>query len=983
MSSILHPAAEYPPGRLVKLRGREWVVLPSEDKDLLRIKPLGGSEEEVTAVYLPLAKGTEDEPCDAKFEPPGAGDIRSFSGARLLLDSARLAFRNGAGPFRSLAKLSFRPRSYQIVPLVMALRQEAAGHAQDKGVRLLIADDVGVGKTVEALLVVREMLERGVIRRFAIVCLPHLCEQWQSEIREKLDIEAVIIRSSTQARLDRAIRGDTGVFDYYPFQIISIDYIKSDSRRDTFIRFAPELVVVDEAHTCGRPEGQSAGQQQRHDLVAKLAKDNARHLLLLTATPHSGKTSEFNSLLGFLDPAYDRDTFDLAKAGEEVRRRIATQFVQRRRADVEKWMTETTPFAERVTDEVAYSLSGHYRTLFEQLLDFSRELVANTDGRKARIRYWTALALLRGVISSPDAGVEMLRNRIDNLRGALAEDSPFDAEDTENPVMDSDYGFEGDATPTDLVDCQKWSESESRRLRKFAEELAKLTGPKHDAKLAAAIAGLREWIREGHHPVVFCRYIATAKYLADQLGKAFPDCEVIAVTSEDPDDVRRDRIDALADKPKRLLVATDCLSEGINLQGAFSAVMHYDLPWNPNRLEQREGRVDRFGQTRPRVLARLLYGRDNSMDAIVLDVLLRKVRQIRKTIGISIPFPEDSQSVLDAVAKAVLRSPSKTASQLELDLDAFEEGREAKLRVEHRFADAAEREKAIRNIFAQNAIKPHEVESDLRAVDEAIGAPSDVESFVVTALKDLFGATVDGESGGVRKLYRSRIPDQLLSYLPSPKTKGEDFLRIAFQSPTPPEAYYLGRNHRFVEQLCRLVMADALVVSANTAGVSQSSIRPSRAAVIRTDAVEVRTTLLLFRCRNVIEEKATARRVVAEEMILWGWRGSLSDALNSRDTALLSPQEARELFDRAKPVADLTPQARADHFEAAVTEFIKHPGIFDEVAHSRSESLRTSHESFGRLMVKSGASSERFQVVVPVLPMDTLGLYVLLPAPRA
>ena len=117
----------------------------------------------------------------------------------------------------------------------------------------LCADDVGVGKTIEALLIVRELLERRIIRRFAVVCLPHLCEQWQEEIRSKLDIEAVIIRSNTQAGLDRRIQGDASVYDYYPFQIISIDFIKSDVRRDVFVEQCPELVIVDETHTCARP----------------------------------------------------------------------------------------------------------------------------------------------------------------------------------------------------------------------------------------------------------------------------------------------------------------------------------------------------------------------------------------------------------------------------------------------------------------------------------------------------------------------------------------------------------------------------------------------------------------------------------------------------------------------------------------------------------------------------------------------------------
>lgn len=175
------------PGTLVRVRDRDWVVQPSEDQDLLLIKPLGSGEEEITGIYLPL-KVAEDQPKPATFSKPRPEDIGSITTARLLHDAARLSFRNGAGPFRCLAKLSFRPRSYQMVPLIMALKQEVT--------RLLIADDVGVGKTIEALLIVKEFLERRIIKRFAIVCLPHLCDQWKKEIREKIGMEAVIIRSN-------------------------------------------------------------------------------------------------------------------------------------------------------------------------------------------------------------------------------------------------------------------------------------------------------------------------------------------------------------------------------------------------------------------------------------------------------------------------------------------------------------------------------------------------------------------------------------------------------------------------------------------------------------------------------------------------------------------------------------------------------------------------------------------------------------------
>src|SRR3989441_10607767 len=304
------------PGKLVSLRGRDWIVLPSEDQDLLIVKPLGGSDDEITGIYLPLGVET-DQPVDAAFLPPGAADLGDSSTARLLYDSARLAFRNGAGPFRALAKLSFRPRAYQIVPLIMALRQEA--------VRLLIADDVGVGKTIEALLIVKELLERRKLKRFAVVCLPHLCEQWQEEIRAKLDLEAVIIRSNTQARLDRQIQGDTSVYDYYPYQVISIDFIKSDVRRDVFIEQCPELVVVDEAHTCARPAGASNAQQQRYHLVRRIAAKPGQHLVLLTATPHSGKSEEFQSLLGLLKPEFE--PVDLPSATQSQRRDLARFFM--------------------------------------------------------------------------------------------------------------------------------------------------------------------------------------------------------------------------------------------------------------------------------------------------------------------------------------------------------------------------------------------------------------------------------------------------------------------------------------------------------------------------------------------------------------------------------------------------------------------------------------------------------------------------------
>jgi len=949
------------PGKLVSLRGRDWIVLPSDDPDLLVIKPLGGSDEEIAGIYLPLNLPF-DRPRDARFDPPTKEDLGDISTARLLYDSARLAFRNGAGPFRSLAKLSFRPRSYQMVPLIMALRQDK--------VRLLVADDVGVGKTIEALLIAKELLERRKIKRFAVVCLPHLCEQWQAEIRAKLDLEAVIIRSNTQARLDRQIQGDTSVYDYYPYQVISIDFIKSDTRRDVFVEQCPELMIVDEAHTCARPAGASTSQQQRYHLISRIAQKPDQQLVLLTATPHSGKPEEFHSLLGLVRP--DFETIDLPSSTQPQRRELARYFVQRKRADVEKWIDELTPFPTREAFEWPYDLSPAYAQFFEAIIDFARKLIAPSskpDGHR-RVQYWTALALLRGVMSSPAAGVEMLGTRLKTLADAAGDVAPPPDNATpveDNPVRDTEFGFEGDNAPTQVIERNDWSSHQRQQLRRFADQLTELTGIKNDQKLASAELILDEWLAHGFHPVVFCRYIATADYVGEQLlpllRRKFPKLDLQVITSEIPDDLRKQRIDEMGRSPHRVLIATDCLSEGINLQEHFTGVLHYDLPWNPNRLEQREGRVDRFGQQARTVKACLLYGADNPIDGIVLDVLLRKVREIKRATGINVPFPEDSQSIIDTIAQSLLLNPNRQVlkkrnkQQIEFDFTSFDEAAAAKANVTRKVDEAAEREKLSRSIFAQNTIKAQEIEADLRQVDEAIGDPKAVESFVVTVLANLFGVQVVSDKKGFR-IFTANLPHQLRELLPA-----GDLVAVSFYSPTPASYYYLGRNNRLVEQLCQMVMANT---------IDRVGKRAARTAVIRTDQVNTKTTLLLFRCRNVIQQAKSGHQIVAEEMLLWGWRGT------PQQNEFLTHAQAKDLLSAARASSDLSSQARACFFENELVLLDQLSSEFDRLAEEQSKQLVAAHERFSALM-----DPQRFQVVYPILPMGLLGIYVLLPEGEA
>src|SRR3954469_15032034 len=157
-------------GSLVRARGREWVVLPESDDELLVLRPLGGTDDEIAGILPAL-----EQVGSATFVLPDPDDVGDYRSARLLRDALRLGFRSSAGPFRSFGHIAVEPRPYQLVPLLMALKLDP--------VRLLIADDVGVGKTVEALLVARELLEQGDAQRLAVLCPPHLAEQWQGEKR--------------------------------------------------------------------------------------------------------------------------------------------------------------------------------------------------------------------------------------------------------------------------------------------------------------------------------------------------------------------------------------------------------------------------------------------------------------------------------------------------------------------------------------------------------------------------------------------------------------------------------------------------------------------------------------------------------------------------------------------------------------------------------------------------------------------------------
>ena len=261
--------ATYNPGALVTARGRQWVVLPPEDEGIIRLRPVDGTEDDAVGLFPAVEGETPSSSLYPRPDPEMAGDL---TGALLLRDAARLSLRSGAGPFRSLGRLSVNPRPYQFVPLLMALRLDP--------VRMLIADDVGVGKTIEAGMIARELLDRGLAKRLCVLCAPHLCEQWEYELRTKFNLDPAVIQPARMARLERIPPRDTTVFRYFPHLVASIDFVKTDRYRKPFVDNAPDLVIVDEAHTAARPRGGGASPQQlRHRLLRALAERPGSHLI--------------------------------------------------------------------------------------------------------------------------------------------------------------------------------------------------------------------------------------------------------------------------------------------------------------------------------------------------------------------------------------------------------------------------------------------------------------------------------------------------------------------------------------------------------------------------------------------------------------------------------------------------------------------------------------------------------------------------------
>ncbi|MEU0516327.1 helicase-related protein [Streptosporangium sp. NPDC006007] len=957
-ASVESEVTAYAPGSLVAARGREWVVLPESTPDFVIARPLNG-DGELTAGFFP------EEVVKASFPDPTGdpAELGDYADAALLRTALRIGFRGSAGPFRSLASIAVEPRAYQLVPLLLALRMDP--------VRLLIADDVGIGKTIESALIAKELLEQGSANGLTVLCSPALAEQWAAELRDKFALPAVTVLPSTVVRLENRRPKDRTFFEHYPVTVVSTDFIKSDARRALFLEQAPNLVIVDEAHTCVG-SGVRA-RRLRHELLKLLAERESRHLILVTATPHSGHEDAFRQLVGVLKPHLAAVDFRDPRSRTE----LARHFVQRRRHDIRRFLDERTAFPGRreFLDE-PYPLQADYLRLTRQVLGYARESVRTSDGGHAyRTRWWSALGLLRSVASSPAAAAATLRNRgggaeVMTEREAEALGRATVLDETEDEPAEG-----ADAAPAAADELLGAAQRE--RLTTFADAFDELRGPRKDKKLDVLIKQLKGLYADGYDTIVFCRYIPTANYLKEELVKAFRSkATVDAVTGELPPEERVARIASLTEaEGRRILVATDCLSEGVNLQDGFQAVVHYDLAWNPTRHEQREGRVDRFGQTRNIVKAVTLYGVDNGIDGIVLDVLLRKSRKIRDTTGVSVPVPERSGEVLDALFKGLLLRDG--GDQLPLDLDFVDVGEpfneaaralhaewDKAAVAERRWRDSAERESRQVTKYAHSGLDLGEIETEVTAVRAALGSGEDVVSFTRLALSalgadvvnvgdDTFTADLTNLPGGVRQALGVSAAGDVkpVTFRPHP--------------PVKPGERALVRTDPAVTGLARYVLDAAL-----DRKLPKEERPARRTGVVYTTSVPLRTLLLLVRYRFHVSmpdrsrPNTTVKTLVAEDAQVIAYRGG--ERLPGAEAAALLAAGAD---------GNVMPEVIEQNMDWAIRTIASLKPELDELGAEFADELQEAHRRVRKL---AGAYVRGLGVTFQP-HADVLGAYVYLP----
>lgn len=848
-------------GDIISLRNRLWRVDTIEG-DILTATCIDGDSADSHRFFIPFENISKGQ-----INPPNPEKIGDVATNRLLVQAFQYSMIHGTAPLTSLRTSAVIPTEYQLAPVIMALNQGAK-------VRMLIADDVGLGKTIEAGLIITELKSRKLVSRILIICPQNLREQWQDALRYFFRIDAKIFSSVHLRGLEKNIPPGMNPWEYYPYIITSIDYIKSERHRPFALSADWDLVLIDEAHLAAKPHritGKESVSMLRYSLAQDVAQE-ANHLLLLTATPHNGYTDTFASLLTMLDcgivsgPSHD----------PLINRNIAKDHVcQRRRKDVVDWFRvhaiEENPFPSRDQKEVAVDLEfPEERTILNELDDYGSNLLelARKDDRVEirTITQWVVLHLQRRALSSPHALRKSLKNRLDRINGKIQDEDErpeqsISVGQAKAVALDEEGGEDlSDEEASERVDQVVYGSlsalgMEAQHLQTLIEQ-AKSVTPAKDSKLRELTKKdgyLDNSMRGKYGPrkvLIFTRYKDTLDYLVRQIPKrlkSIGDSNIFAVFGDQNEKQRREVMDAFIEKDKGILVATDCISEGVNLQHMANQVIHYELPWNPNRLEQRNGRVDRYGQPEREVHIRTLVMRD-TLDTRILRVLYEKAQKIRDDYGFSPPFFGDDADVVALIGDSLLKVDLPSSQRTLFDSFIEEKGNEP--RIDPFSTETIEKIKS-ESFYGQTAVDLAEVRARIALSEQIIGTRKDFQHFVEHGLTR-YGCTITANhdrNGTIRIVLSDQLVVPGFSQVIEKATFDQ---RIALQEPGIEQ---LNTVHPVIRRLIELIKRDVFSPETQYYG---------RTCVVATPDVPHVTALYHFLVRYTVGGK---RCSVVEEIV--------------------------------------------------------------------------------------------------------------------
>jgi superfamily II DNA or RNA helicase len=626
---------EFQAGATVRARGGRFIVLSSDTiaqggNDPIRRLRLRALEapfrNEEICVLHPIENVEPDEIPELDILRPGR--IARF---QLLMDAIRLSLAPGDDRLvsSSRSKIDFEP--YQQVPALRALELPRP--------RLLIADDVGLGKTIEAGLILRELNGRRRAARILVVSPASITEQWQTELATKFGFDFRIFDSEGVAEARRALEAGTNPWCVEPRVIASVDFIKR--REGAFRELSAsrwDVIIIDEAHHLASG-GNDDDLTDRYRLARWLAAENTGGLLLLTATPHDGYDRNFSSLLELLEPSLVTPGRDLKY--EQYRKHMVRRLKRHiRLADGSPKFVERAP-VQPIPVTYGPAELELQNTVSEEAaaLDLLADRALRTDRESIRLvatilrkRAASSLAAIRNTIAQRKENIAQTAGEIEVKREYLralkrGDALPEEVQDRLERDLHRSYRSIMQRSGRELSRLQE----ETQRLESL-EQLVRACESAPDAKLVA----LTGWLRAIHavdplkKVIVFSEYADTVNAIVAHLALEGYAHTTVTLTGEIIS--RADRNKALArfaGPEARILVATDVAGEGLNLQDHCHHLVHFELPWNPNRMEQRNGRIDRYGQTHPPVIG-FLYAADSYEGEVLKRLVLKIEAQVRK-----------------------------------------------------------------------------------------------------------------------------------------------------------------------------------------------------------------------------------------------------------------------------------------------------------------------------------------------------------------